>query len=89
MIVTAYDRYEYGRFERDRMGSKWGKTENPIYRPAKRQFENPVYAGGVGGVCQVGISFIAFTSVSPVNLHDACMRMHVYLCSHHTHCRAK
>ena len=54
VIVTAYDRYEYGRFERDRMGSKWGKIENPIYRPAKRQFENPVYAGGVAGTCQVG-----------------------------------
>lgn len=45
LLITAYDNYEYHKFEKDRMKSKWENDENPIYRPSKQQFQNPAYAG--------------------------------------------
>jgi len=45
LVITAYDNYEYHKFEKDRMKSKWEQDENPLYRPSKQKFDNPVYAG--------------------------------------------
>ncbi|XP_065665072.1 integrin beta-1-A isoform X2 [Hydra vulgaris] len=45
LLITAYDNYEYQRFERERMKSQWENAENPIYKPSKQQFQNPTYAG--------------------------------------------
>lgn len=44
-LVSAYDKYEYSRFLKDRGKSDWNKAENPIYKQAKQKYDNPVYAG--------------------------------------------
>ncbi|XP_066912333.1 integrin beta-1-like [Clytia hemisphaerica] len=45
LVVTGFDKYEYHKFENDRMKSKWEKAENPIYKGAKQEYQNPTYAG--------------------------------------------
>lgn len=45
LIVTAHDKHEYRRFEKDRLKSKWENAENPIYKPSKQEYQNPTYAG--------------------------------------------
>jgi protocadherin alpha len=45
ILIVAYDRYEYQKFEKDRMKSKWEKSENPIYKRPNQQFQNPTFAG--------------------------------------------
>eukprot|EP00112_Aurelia_sp_Birch-Aquarium-sp1_P019808 Seg4975.5 transcript_id=Seg4975.5/GoldUCD/mRNA.D3Y31 product="Integrin beta-3" protein_id=Seg4975.5/GoldUCD/D3Y31 len=45
LLVSAHDKYEYSKFEKDRLKSKWDKAENPIYKGAKQKYDNPAYAG--------------------------------------------
>eukprot|EP00795_Rhopilema_esculentum_P014150 gene14150-5151_t len=45
LFVSTYDRFEYSKFEKDRLKSKWNKEENPIYKGAKAKYDNPAYAG--------------------------------------------
>ncbi|XP_057293843.1 integrin beta-1-A-like isoform X2 [Hydractinia symbiolongicarpus] len=45
LLITAYDNYEYHKFEKDRMKSNWQTGENPIYKPSNQKFTNPTFAG--------------------------------------------
>jgi len=45
IIISAYDNYEYSKFQKERMKSNWNKEQNPIYKGAKAKYDNPAYAG--------------------------------------------
>jgi len=45
LITHIHDKREYGRFEKERAGARWDKSENPLYSKPTTEFQNPAYKG--------------------------------------------
>lgn len=45
LLTTIHDRREFAKFEKERQMAKWDTGENPIYKQATSEFQNPTYGG--------------------------------------------
>lgn len=43
IFTTIHDKREYAKFENERATSKWQRGENPLYKPAVLNVQNPMY----------------------------------------------
>uniref|UniRef100_A0A0C9PS78 Integrin beta n=1 Tax=Fopius arisanus TaxID=64838 RepID=A0A0C9PS78_9HYME len=43
VLTTLHDRKEYAKFEKERSSAKWGRDENPLYKPSTTTFSNPTF----------------------------------------------
>ncbi|XP_063976394.1 integrin beta-PS-like [Diachasmimorpha longicaudata] len=43
VLTTIHDRREYAKFEKERSSAKWGRDENPLYKPSTTTFSNPTF----------------------------------------------